>query len=55
MENEEKLQIEKEEMQMVNKFKYLWSILDGVGKSIAENEKRISEGKSTIGMLNPVL
>jgi hypothetical protein len=39
----------------VNKFKYLGFILEATGATTLEMEKRISEGRRVIGMLNSVL
>jgi hypothetical protein len=43
------------QIKAVNKFKYLGSILEAYGATTLEIEKRISEGRRVIGMLNSVL
>jgi hypothetical protein len=43
------------QIQAVNKFKYLGSILEATGATTLEIEKIISKGRRVIGMLNPVL
>jgi hypothetical protein len=43
------------QIKAVNKFKYLGSILEATGATTLEIEKRISEGRREIGMLNCVL
>jgi hypothetical protein len=43
------------QIRSVNKFKYLGSILEATGATTLEIEKRISEGRKVIGMLNAVL
>jgi hypothetical protein len=43
------------QIKAVNKFKYLGSILEATGATTLEIEKRISEGRRVIGMLNSVL
>jgi hypothetical protein len=43
------------QIKAVNKFKYLGSILEATSATILEREKRISEGRGVIGMLNSVL
>jgi hypothetical protein len=42
------------QIRAMNKFKYLGSILEATGATILEIEKRISEGRRVIGMLNSV-
>jgi hypothetical protein len=42
------------QIKAVNKFKYLGSILEATGATTLEIEKRISEGRRVIGMLNSV-
>jgi hypothetical protein len=43
------------QIKAVNKFRYLGSILEATGATTLEIEKRISEGRRVIGMLNSVL
>jgi hypothetical protein len=43
------------QIRAVNNFKYLGSILEASGATTLEIEKRISEGRRVIGMLNSVL
>jgi hypothetical protein len=43
------------QIKAVNKFKYLGSILEATSATTLEREKRISEGRRVIGMLNSVL
>jgi uncharacterized membrane protein YsdA (DUF1294 family) len=43
------------QIKAVNKFRYLVSILEATGATTLEIEKRISEGRRVIGMLNSVL
>jgi hypothetical protein len=43
------------QIKAANKFKYLGSILQATGAATLEIEKRISEGRRVIGMLNSVL
>jgi hypothetical protein len=43
------------QIKAVNKFIYLGSILEATGATTLEIEKRISEGRRVIGMLNSVL
>jgi hypothetical protein len=43
------------QIKAVNKFKYLGSILEVTGTTTLEIEKRISERRRVIGMLNSVL
>jgi hypothetical protein len=43
------------QIKAVNKFKYLESVLEATGATTLEIEKRISEGRRVIGMLNSVL
>jgi hypothetical protein len=47
--------IETGKIKAVNKFKYLGSIPEATGATNLEIEKRISEGRRVIGMLNCVL
>jgi hypothetical protein len=46
---------EKEQIKAVNKFRYLGSIAETTGATTLEVEKRISEGRRVIDMLNSVL
>jgi hypothetical protein len=43
------------QIRAVNKLKYLGYILEATGATILEIERRISEGRRVIGMLNSVL
>jgi hypothetical protein len=43
------------QIKAVNKFKYLGPILEATGATTLEIEKRISEGRRVISMLNSVL
>jgi hypothetical protein len=43
------------QIKAINKFKYLGPILEATGATTLEIEKRISEGRRVIGMLNSVL
>jgi hypothetical protein len=43
------------QIKAVNKFRYLGSILEATGATTLEIEKRTSEGRRVIGMLNSVL
>jgi hypothetical protein len=43
------------QIKVVNKFKYLGSILEATSATTLEIEKRISEGRRVTGMLNSVL
>jgi hypothetical protein len=43
------------QIKAVNKFKYLGSTLEATGATTLEIEKRISEGRRVIGVLNSVL
>jgi hypothetical protein len=46
---------ETEQIKAVNKFRYLGSILEATGSTTLEIEKRISEGRRVVCMLNYVL
>jgi hypothetical protein len=46
---------EKGQIKAANKFKYLGSIVEAIGATTLEIEKRISDGRRVIGMLNSVL
>ena len=52
LENKEKLDIEIENIKTVYKLKYLGSILESDGKICCAIQKRMSEDKQVIGMLN---
>jgi hypothetical protein len=43
------------QIKAVNKFRYLGSILEATSTTTLEIEKRISQGRRVIGMLNSVL
>jgi hypothetical protein len=43
------------QIKAVNKFKYLGSILEATGATTLQTDKRLSEGRRVIGMLNSVL